>query len=448
MRIAYFSPLPPKHTGIATYSRHLAQALSAHAQIEFFDPQPGETGALDYAARPELLLSLHWYDALLYHFGNNPRHHLDMYRAFLLRPGVVVLHDIILYYLMAGLGRGGLLQEFLFNYGPLRLGEFFELERDCQNGDVLRYRQPQRYPLVKRILTVASGIIVHSETSARLVRSQGARCPVQVVPLLAYPPMLEPGAPTTRAQCRSELGIEPDELIIGCFGYNGPTKRLPIVFEAVARLRERLPCRVLVVGEADALNRDIAASGIADRVIRAGFVDDERFGALLRSIDILANLRFPSMGETSATLIQALACGIPSLVSNDAWFAELPDEAVRKIGVGPNEAAEVAAALLELGLDPARRAVIAEAGRAYVAEHCAPAAVARRYAEILAETARLEQIRRRRLGLEGLAQALPPAVPLGQASPTGALTQAAKSQADGPRSGLADERGAPLADDR
>ena len=391
MRIAYVSPLPPRRTGIATYSQHLAAALAAHAELDLFDTQAEDPGVIDYAARPEMLLSLHRYDAVLYHFGNNPHHHLDMYRAFRLHPGVAVLHDTVLYYLMAGLGRGGMLEEFLFNYGAHRFDEFFALERDCPNGDRLRYPRPERYPMAKRILTQAKGLIVHSETSAKLVVAQGALCPVHVVPLLAYPPMLEPGTVATRAARRAELGIGEDELIIGCFGYNGPTKRLPVLFEAVHRLRARLPCRVLLVGEAEALDRDIAASQVVDRVIRAGFVDDQRFGSLLRSIDILVNLRFPSMGETSATLIQALACGIPSLVSDHAWFAELPGDVVRKIGIGPNEAEDVATALLELGRDPQRSVALAEAGRAYVVEHCAPDAVARRYAGILAESARPEE---------------------------------------------------------
>jgi len=395
VRLAYFSPLPPKRTGIATYSAHLAVALQHHAELDFFDPAPAAAplpgkAVLDYQARPGLLLTLPFYDALLYHFGNNPYYHVDMYRAFRSHPGVAVLHDTVLYYLIAGLGRGGMLREFLYNYGPERLAEFRAIEGDCPGGELLRYGAPERYPFLRRILTQAKAVIVHSETSAGLVRAE-ARCPVHVVPLLAYEPMLEPGDPSVRAAERRRLGLGPEELVIGCFGFIGPTKRLSAVFEAVARLRDHLPCRVLIVGEGQGLAEDIAASGIGDRVIELGFVEEARFGRLLRTIDILANLRFPSMGETSATLIQAMAGGIPSLVSDNAWFSELPDASVSKIPVGAGEADALEAALLALGRDEALRGRIARSARDYVATVCAPASVARLYAACLGETIRRDQ---------------------------------------------------------
>jgi len=37
------------------------------------------------------------------------------------------------------------------------------------------------------------------------------------------------------------------------------------------------------------------------------------------------------MGETSAAVIRALGIGKPCIVSDDAWFSELPDDIVVKI---------------------------------------------------------------------------------------------------------------------
>jgi hypothetical protein len=190
VKLAYFSPLAPKRTGIAQYSAHLGRALGCRAELDFFDTLPAVSPVegrpvLDYVARPELLVGLDRYDGVLYHLGNNPHYHLEIYRALLQAPGAVVLHDTVLYYLIAGLGRGGMLREFTYNYGAGRLGEFFAIERDSPGGDVLRYRQPERYPLLARILATATAIIVHSETSARLIRAAGARRGGHVIPLLA-----------------------------------------------------------------------------------------------------------------------------------------------------------------------------------------------------------------------------------------------------------------------
>ncbi|MEA2489155.1 MAG: hypothetical protein QOH21_947, partial [Acidobacteriota bacterium] len=56
----------------------------------------------------------------------------------------------------------------------------------------------------------------------------------------------------------------------------------------------------------------------------------------------LVNLRYPSAGETSGTLIRAFDAGKPVAVSDYAQFAELPDDCVVKIPFGEGEVAAVA----------------------------------------------------------------------------------------------------------
>ncbi|HLG86468.1 MAG TPA: glycosyltransferase [Alphaproteobacteria bacterium] len=388
MRIAYFSPLPPKKTGIATYSHHLSRALAEQCDLDFFDvgavdvPVPG-TPIHDYAERPELLLELDRYDAILYHLGNNPHFHLDIYRALLFRPGVVVLHDAILYFLIAGLERGGMLREFLYNYGVDRIAEFFRIEQESPCGDVLRYGEPGRYPFVKRVLERAIGIVVHSETTAALVRSAGYLGAVEVIPHLVYPSMSTVLEPAAVRAIRAELGIRDGEVLLGCFGFIGPPKRLPVLFETLAAMAGRLDYKLLIVGEGDDIAPLVARYGLGDRVISEGFVDDERFQRLLKATDILVNLRYPSMGEASGPLSQAMAGGIPAIVSDHAWFAELPGDTVRKVGLGPSESADLARALLDLGHNADRRAAVAAAARAYTQRHCVPAVVARRYLDFI-----------------------------------------------------------------
>lgn len=393
MRVAYFSPLPPKRTGIATYSAHLARALAERADVDFFDaetreaPVPGGR-VVDYVDQPEALLTLGDYDSVVYHLGNNPHFHLDIYRAFVSRPGIVVLHDTVLYFLFAGLGRGGMLREFLFNYGVERLAEFFAIERESPAGDVLRYRQPERYPFLRRVLDQAPGIIVHSETTANAVRGSGYQGDLRVIPHLAYPSMSAVIDAATRRKVRAEVGVEEGEFLIGCFGFIGPPKRFPVIFETLARLKSRLRFKLLIVGEGDDLKPEIAEWGLGDRTILPGFVEDARFQPLLKASDVLVNLRFPSMGEASGPLNQAMACGTPSIVSDHAWFAELPDEVVWKVAVGANESAELEQALVTLAENSDRRAELGEAARVYSQRHCTPDVVAARYLDFLTEVGR------------------------------------------------------------
>ena len=65
-----------------------------------------------------------------------------------------------------------------------------------------------------------------------------------------------------------------------------------------------------------------------------GYVDDAEFDDYYAAADRLVNLRYPSAGETSGTLIRAFEAGKPVAVSDYAQFAELPDDVVTKIAFG------------------------------------------------------------------------------------------------------------------
>jgi hypothetical protein len=93
VRVAYYSPLPPSHSGIADYSTLLLPALRERID-EVAVVRPGK--------RPPPA------DVALYHIGNNPEAHGWIVDALRRRPGVVVLHELVLHHLIAGitLGRG------------------------------------------------------------------------------------------------------------------------------------------------------------------------------------------------------------------------------------------------------------------------------------------------------------------------------------------------------
>ena len=83
----------------------------------------------------------------------------------------------------------------------------------------------------------------------------------------------------------------------------------------------------------------------------------------MAACDVLVNLRSPTMGETSGSVIRGLSLGKPMLVSDVGWFSELPDGAALKIPVDEFEVATIAGAL-ELAADHA--AELGAAARAYV----------------------------------------------------------------------------------
>ena len=114
-------------------------------------------------------------DVDLYHVGNDPVAHGWIVDALDDRPGVVVLHEVVLHHLIAGMtiGRGngrGYLDAMERELGvPGRLLGLGVLDNLLP---LLWETQPERFPLVGTILDHAQGLIVHSDYVARQVRAR------------------------------------------------------------------------------------------------------------------------------------------------------------------------------------------------------------------------------------------------------------------------------------
>ena len=385
MKIAYFSPFPPKQTGIATYSKYLVPELRKLFRVDAFDI--GNDAASDASmafgdfGRDGIVSDLARYDAVIYHLGNNPHFHLEIYRTLRQFSGIVVLHDIVLYYLFAGTGKHGLAKHFLLNYGVERLREIDQIIAESPNGDILRYGYPERFHMLGSIFPHATRIIVHNHWAENAVRSLGYGGPIHVVPFLSYP--LPPLSSSASRQLKKHYRISDNDVVIGSLGFIGPTKRMSQLCAALATMRDKVFFKLLIVGEGDDLRPMIASAGLRDRTIQLNFVSDKDFVVLLGLTDIVVNLRYPSMGESSATLTQAMTMGKPCVVTNDASFRDLPDHCVVKIDVGETEVTDLAAAINELVADSARRESLSKAAKTFVAENLRPSKIANQFKAVI-----------------------------------------------------------------
>jgi glycosyltransferase involved in cell wall biosynthesis len=392
MKLAYFSPMPPSKTGIATYSSELVPALAKHFDITVFTATsaaqvPAGLKSADFATDPGVLKSIPAFNRVVYHLGNNPYFHLDILRAFLLWPDAVVLHDTVLYFLAAGAGRGGLLRELLHSDPASAFAVIDEIDHRSPGRNPLRYGAPSKYPCLMRILHAASHVIVHNQSAKQEILARGYDGPVTVVPLLHY--RTEDGSREADLQAvRSRYGLSDGCVLLGVFGFIGPTKRLDKVFEALGRVvstGQLTDVRLVVVGEGDPIGDLIREHGLERIVISTGFVDDGEFRRLLTAVDVVLNLRYPSHGESSATLVQALMYGKPCIVTDDASFSDFPDNCVIKVGHEASEVDQIAHALVRLAESHSVRERVGSEGRRFVAAHHSPAQVALNYWEALSE---------------------------------------------------------------
>src|SRR6202023_2483009 len=107
-------------------------------------------------------------------------------------------------------------------------------------------------------------------------------------------------------------------------------------------------------------------AGVAARVHVTGYLPFADFASAIAAVDLCLNLRYPTAGETSASLLRVLAAGRPAIVSDYAQFAELPAEVALRVPLGDEEPAALAALLRQLLADPGRLAAMGRAAREHV----------------------------------------------------------------------------------
>lgn len=327
MKVAYYSPMSPSRSGIADYSALLLPALRERVE-EVVVAEPGKR-----APRA---------DVAVYHIGNDPDAHGWIVDALRKRSGVVVLHEYVLHHLIAGItiGRGNgraYLEAMERELGVA--GRLLGLGVLDNLLPLLWETQPERFPLSGTILDLARGLIVHSRFVEARAREAGYGGPLWRIPHPAWP---------MHDVVRDDNTT--GEPLIGCFGYLNMNKRIPQLLEAFAAFRRRRPgARLLLAGAAAErfdVGRRLERLGLTDgEVLREDYVPEERMWSLMAACDVLVNLRFPTMGETSGSVIRGLSLGKPLIVSDVGWFSELPDDAALKVPVDEYEVPTLAAAL-------------------------------------------------------------------------------------------------------
>ncbi len=392
-RIAWVSPLPPTPSGIADYSADMLLVLARLFDIDLvIDPgQPDVDGTLSsrfwtltpaevsqrHAARP--------YDLFVYQLGNSGYHvyMLELMRRF---RGLAVLHDYFMGGFVASCRERGkwpaaLCDELTFE-GESHLADWHRL------GHINDFVVRQMTPLNRRILELADAVVVHSAWSWQRVRR------IVDVPV-ARVPMPMPISPQRQQKetLRRQFGIPASSFVICSLGHNGHVKRLPSLLRGVAGLPPEIrgACQVVLVGPMDADSRAqlvlLADSlGLGGQVRSTGWVSADEFTGFILAADVCVQLRYPTFGETSASVLRALAAGTPCVTSDQGPMAELPDEIVLKVRSPHHEVEDLTTVLGDLIANPDRLAVLGQRSRHYVDEHHHPTLSVETYAAVIEQT--------------------------------------------------------------
>jgi glycosyltransferase involved in cell wall biosynthesis len=399
-RIAYCSPVNPAASGISDYSEELLPYLGQYADITLY-LEDGLQPDNPHLARHLEVLPLRRlerahrrrpYDAVVYHMGNSPVH-AGIWRAAQRLPGVIVLHEFVLHHFM--LWYAANMQHDVQRYVremQARYGE--EGAHSAQLMIRGRFTEATfHFPLCERVVAAAHGLLAHSRYVQARVNALQPELPTSVVPMgVPLPPAIP------RAAARARLGIAPDALLLASFGHINAYKRLEPALRALLELhRERPEVRYILVGSMSPhydVPGLIRRMGLEDVVTITGYVPRATFEDYVAAADICLNLRHPTAGETSASLLRLLGAGRPTLVSATGAFTELPPDVAAQVDPDAGESALILAYCRLLAGRPDVAAALGAQARAYVAQEHNLERTAQGYARFLARLYRWELVRR------------------------------------------------------
>lgn len=405
-RLAYLSPFPPEKSGIADYSAELITELVRYYDIEVI--------ARSDINDPWILAnctirSIAWFeehadefDRIIYHFGNSEfhEHMFDLLSRF---PGIVVLHDFFLSGIINHLEHtnrtpNALVQSLYESHG------YAGLIKQQSEG---RLESIWAYPCNKKVLDDATGVIVHSQFSKQLAATwygAGSADDWAVIPLLRA------AAVQDRQTARKRLGLTDQDFLTCSFGLLGPTKLNDQMLEAWLNspLAANPNCQLVFVGEnhsgvyGETLRKTIDHNPYASRIKITGFASRALYQDYLAAADSAVQLRSMSRGETSASILDCLAHGVPTIINANGSAGELPDDVLLKM---PDEFSEtmLCDALSHLHQDHELARNLSARALAYIQSRHHPYRIGQMYREAIEQFALASPAANHRLLVQSLA---------------------------------------------
>ena len=372
MKINLFSPLPPTRSEIARQTANLLPLLAQKAEVVVWSSEPQWLPAAERHAtvRPYDPARPPWReisqaDVTFYQMGNDPRYHHAIWRISQEHPGVVILHDLKLQHFFAGL---------VFHDLGLNRRQYLELveRHHGTGGRVLAESHlrgllgieelAEQCPLTGGVTENALAVIVHSAASYLSVPEE---TPVAYLPLGVGAPARTQEAPPTSRPSSTDI------YHISVFGFLGPNRRLPVLLRTLSNVAQRDRFRLDIYGTIEGeekIHQLLARLGLNDLVTLHGFVPEDQLDEALRRTDLVVNMRYPSMGEASASQLHLWQYALPALVTRTAWYETLPENTVAF--VRPEyEAEDIQAHLTAFLADPEKYRELGRNGQRYAAEN-------------------------------------------------------------------------------
>lgn len=353
-RLYLFSPLPPQRNGLADYIVEYLPMLAADFDLCLVaEGGRSAAAAASLAGAPFSVLDEAIFLArqpepgaqILYNVGNNGdcAYMLDHLHRF---PGVVIVHDVSLFYLhQAALQMeraNGMFHHWVRDTGYEVPADFVARDGSLGRTPGLLY---QECLMVRRIAESARGLMLHSRYAE--ARFRGGAFDVALGaeagrPLARIPHFVLPPAPPAHdaEQVLRRFGVEPNDILLLVPGFLTGNKMLYEVLVAYSRARPSQPrLKLLFAGEERA-----SEYAVSDRIRQlwpdgdgpgvTGYLDARELDILLGRADLSFVLRYPTYGETSGILPRAVMGGGRVVTVDIGSYPEFESPLIEQVAIG------------------------------------------------------------------------------------------------------------------
>jgi len=323
MNIAFMTPLPPQKTGIANYAYDLLVGLSKFHDLEITvltntDGYINDKIKVINIAKEDIDFSK--FQLINYQLGNNEEFHYYMYNVLKKYGGMVHIHDIVLHEVLAkSLNAAKQRKMYLSVIRKLYGKKNSDLLNELFEKDIYPWKTKIaiQLPCFEEFVSSAETCIVHSKYIQKKIQSKFTSQSIYKVNQLYNVP------PTQNKTNNNTIRFG----VFGGVEVNRKVYDIIKVFSSIIELNINL--ELIIVGEISQKCKDIIdlpkKYNIEKNVSFHNHVNDDEFYDLLNSIDLLIALRDPTVGETSAVVMQSLQLNVPVVVSDVGWYSELPD---------------------------------------------------------------------------------------------------------------------------
>jgi len=236
-----------------------------------------------------------------------------------------------------------------------------------------------------RLYDDAERIVAVTEAfKANLLRRGVPEGKVEVVPNGIVPDSWAPGDPSV---LRSELGLDA-RFVVSYVGTHGMAHNLDTLLDAAELLRDESDVHVVTVGEGaefDRLRRTREERGLSN-VTMVGQVPHDRAKSYLLASDVLiVLLRKAALFRTvlPSKVFEAMAAGKPIILGVEGEAKRVVESAGAGLCIEPENARELADAVVRLKSDDALRQRLGRSGRAAVRELYDRRVLARRMLDVV-----------------------------------------------------------------